>query len=518
MITLRSYVSGAWVVGRGKPAVLVNPSTEEPLAEAGSEGVDFGAAARFARDRGGAALRALTFAQRGAAIGKLGKLIFAHRDALIDLAIANGGCTRGDAKFDIDGGSGTLAAYAAIGQALGDRRVLADGELTQLSRSPRFAGQHILTPREGVAVHVNAFNFPAWGFAEKAAVALLAGMPVIVKPAASTALLAHRIMELLVDAALFPEGAVSFIAGSVGDLVDHLGPQDVLAFTGSGETGAALRCHPCVVRCNVRVNVEADSLNAAVLGKDVERGSDTYRLFINDVVRDMTQKTGQKCTAIRRVLAPRDLLAAVEEDLGIALDAVVVGNPAAAEVTMGPLATAAQRKDVRSGIDQLTAAARVVWRAPVHTAPVAAPAGKGFFQAPVLFRAEERAGIAAVHAREVFGPVATVISYDGTAASAIALVRQGEGGLVSSLYTNDRAFTEETLLGLAPHHGRVFIAGDAVVEHATQPGMVLPLLVHGGPGRAGGGEELGGRRGLAFYMQRTAVQASRTFLETWLGS
>ncbi|MGD0525800.1 MAG: 3,4-dehydroadipyl-CoA semialdehyde dehydrogenase, partial [Polyangiaceae bacterium] len=301
MKELSSYVGGEWVAGKGRAATLVNPATEEALATASTEGVDFGAALAFARERGGAALRAMTFRQRGELLRAMSKAIHGKRDELLAVGIANGGNTRSDAKFDVDGAIGTLAAYADLAPELGDTQVLVDGEGAQLGRSARLFGQHLYVSRSGVAVHVNAFNFPAWGLGEKAACALLAGMPVIAKPATSTALLAHRMVEILVDEKVLPDGVLSLVCGSAGDLLDRLGGQDVLAFTGSGGTAGTLRGGKAFTHASAHVNVEADSLNAAVLGPDAADGSDLVNLFVGDVVRDMTQKTGQKCTAIRRV-------------------------------------------------------------------------------------------------------------------------------------------------------------------------------------------------------------------------
>ncbi|HEV8322682.1 MAG TPA: 3,4-dehydroadipyl-CoA semialdehyde dehydrogenase [Myxococcota bacterium] len=510
MKTLSSYVEGRWVEGRGDGALLVNPATEEPLARAGTEGVDFAGALRYARDVGGPRLRAMTFAERGAMLRALARAIHAGRDELIALSIANGGNTRSDAKFDVDGAAGTIAAYADLGESLGAVRHLVDGEAVQLARSPAFVGRHVLVPRPGVAVHVNAFNFPAWGLAEKAAVALLAGMPVVSKPATSTALLAHRLVELLVASGALPEGALSFLAGGAGDLVEHLGPQDVLAFTGSSDTGARLRGHPRVIAQAVRVNVEADSLNAAVLGPDVDADAETYALFIKDVVRDVTQKAGQKCTAIRRVLVPEAMRARVRDELVARLAGVVVGDPAQESVRMGPLATAQQLRDVRAGIERLAAQAP-----PVHGS--AARVGeRGYFVGTVLLEVAAGGDAPEVHRHEVFGPAATLLGYSGDAAAAVALVGRAEGGLVSSVYSDDRAFTGEMLFGLAPWHGRLMLGSKKIVEHSTGPGTVLPWLVHGGPGRAGGGEELGGPRGLALYLQRTAVQGARAVLDALL--
>lgn len=511
MKVLASYVSGSWFEGKGKPHVLVNPATEEALAQTSTEGIDFAAALAFARGKGGDALRKLSFGERGELLRAMSRTIHANRDHLLDLAMANGGNTRSDAKFDVDGASGTLAFYAELSKELGPRKVLLDGDATQLTRGPRFVGQHLLLPRRGVAVHVNAFNFPAWGFGEKAACALLAGMPIVVKPATSTAIVAHRIVELIVEAKILPEGALSLVAGPAGNMLDHLTGEDVLSFTGSGGTAATLRAAAPVVRDSVRVNVEADSLNSAVLGPDAEPSSDTYNAFIRDVVRDITQKTGQKCTAIRRVLVPRSLLEAVTEDLGSRLGEFVVGDPTADRVTMGPVATATQLKDVRAGIERLAKESkRVVGDGALS--PVGVPPGKGYFVPPTLFVQDTPLEAKDVHAHEVFGPVATVMPYD-TTSDAVEIVRRGGGGLVSSLYADDRRAIGEIALGIASAHGRVTITSGKVADQTPGPGTVLPQSIHGGPGRAGGGEELGGLRGLNFYSQRTAIQGDRAILE-----
>lgn len=517
MIQLRSYVCGQWVAGGGELETLVNPATEEPLAQAGASGIDRKAALDFARSRGGPALRALSFAQRGGLLKAICDALQAHREELLDLAVANGGNTRSDAKFDVDGATFTLAAYAELGKALGDARLLVDGEGVTLGRSPRFHGQHVMVSRHGVAIHVNAFNFPAWGFAEKAAVALLAGVPVLSKPATSSSLVAHRIMEILVEQAILPEGALSLLAGGVGDLLQHATGQDVVAFTGSSETGARIRVLPNLIRESVRVNVEADSLNAAVLGPDVEPGSETWEYSLKDVLRDMTQKAGQKCTAIRRILVPEAVAERFRDELSERLRAIVVGNPAHEGVRMGPVATAQQHRDVREGIDALARDGRLVLGT-ADVQPQGAPPGKGYFVPPVLIEVEPGAAAPTVHSREVFGPVATLVPYSGKAEDAAALVARGNGGLVSSVYSEDLAFTSDVVLGLAPYHGRVFLGSARIAEQSPGPGTVLPLLVHGGPGRAGGGEELGGLRGLAFYMQRVALEGSRPVIERITGA
>ena len=514
MIELKSYLGGRFVSGTGSAATLLNPATEEPIASATSAGLDLGAALAASRVSG-AALRAMSFLQRGELLRALSRAVHAARDELIGLAIQNGGNTRSDAKFDIDGAIGTLAAYADLAAELGDRSFLVDGEGLQLGRSPRLFGQHLKVPREGVAVHINAFNFPAWGFGEKAAVALLAGMPILVKPATSTAVVAARMMELFAACTELPSGVISFLAGSPGNLLDHLGGQDVLAFTGGSSTGMTLRGGKAALAHSVRVNVEADSLNAAVLAPDVEEGSELMGLFLSDVARDMTQKTGQKCTAIRRVYVPKDKVELVVGLLSERLAAIKVGDPARDDVNMGPLATAQQLADVKAGVAKLMSCARVAFGGAVE--PLGVEKGKGFFHGPTLLVSMEPRAGDAVHEHEVFGPVATVMPYDGSAAAAAALVRAGGGGLVSSVYGDDKEFLKAFILGIAPFHGRVTLGSSKVASQALPPGMVLPGLVHGGPGRAGGGEELGGRRGLAFYMQRVALQGDRALLEAIAG-
>jgi oxepin-CoA hydrolase/3-oxo-5,6-dehydrosuberyl-CoA semialdehyde dehydrogenase len=391
--------------------------------------------------------------------------------------------------------------------------VIADGEAIQIGRGARLFGQHVYTSREGVAVHVNAFNFPAWGLAEKAATALLAGMPVITKPGTSTAHVAHRMMELFTADHILPEGALSFICGGAGDLLERLGGQDVIAFTGSSVTAAKLRAGKSVLESGTHINVEADSLNAAVLGPDVEEGSDVMNLFIADVAREMTQKTGQKCTAIRRIYVPKGKVDLVLELLRERLAAVKVGDPTRDDVTMGPVATAQQIRDVRDGVKGLEACAKIVFGSTTAESPIGVPAGKGFFTTPVLLHGANPQPGDAVHSHEVFGPVATVMPYDDVKGVA-ALVAAGGGGLVTSLYADDKDFIRAAVLALAPYHGRLTIGSSKVSGQSLPPGMALPQLLHGGPGRAGGGEELGGRRGMSLYMQRTALQGDRALIES----
>jgi len=496
MQVLSSYACGRWIPGSGAAQTLVNPATEVPLATASSDGVDLAAALEHARHTGGPALRALSFAERGALLQGMADALQEARDELLALNVANGGNTRSDAKFDVDGAIATLLAYAELGQALGAGKFLVDGDGIQLGRSPRFHGQHLAVPRHGVAVHINAFNFPAWGLAEKAAAALLAGMPVLSKPATATAMAAHRAMQVIVEAKVLPEGALQMLVGAPRDLPALLGAQDVLAFTGSGDTGERIRALPNIIRHSVRVNVEADSLNAAVLGQDVQHRSDMYELFLKEVLRDITQKAGQKCTAIRRILVPKELMASVKEDLVEMLGATKVGDPADEETRMGPLASGAQMKDVLSGMERLATEGQRLAGKPGRLSE------KGFFVSPGLFEIENGK---AVHEHEVFGPVASLIPYSGNPAQIVA---RGNGGLVCSVYSEDSAFIEAAVADLAPWHGRIYL-GHPKIELSPGPGTVLPQLVHGGPGRAGGGEELGGRRALSFYLQRVALEGSR---------
>jgi 3,4-dehydroadipyl-CoA semialdehyde dehydrogenase len=512
LISLKSYISGHWQQGAGKMTALYNPSTEEAVAETSTVGLDLGAAVRFARERGGPALRQLSFAQRGEVLRTLAKAITDAREELIAIGISNAGNTRSDAKFDIDGAAGTLMFYAELGQRLGDTRALVDGDGIGLGRSARLWGQHVLLPREGVAVHINAFNFPAWGMAEKLAVAFLAGMPVITKPATATAHMAHRMMALWVQSGVLPEGSLSFLCGDAGDLLTHLGGQDVLAFTGSGRTAKTLRLMENLAQHNVHLNVEADSLNTAILGPDVAAGSETWNIFVSDMAREITQKTGQKCTATRRIFVPEQALAQVREALVDRLSSARIGNPADEKVTMGPLATASQLRDVRAGIDKLAQGAQLACGGSGKVPGLE----QGYFVAPTLLVHPDVRPDSAVNQLEVFGPVATVMPYQQVPAL-LELVAAGGGGLVSSVYSDDRAFVTEVVLGIAPHHGRVTITNEKLAGQALPPGMVLPGLVHGGPGRAGGGEELGGLRGLSLYMQRTAIQGHRALIEQLFG-
>jgi 3,4-dehydroadipyl-CoA semialdehyde dehydrogenase len=506
VIRLKNHVLGQWVEGTGGFRQLFNPATEEVVAETSSAGIDFAAVLAYARDTGGPALRALSFEQRAGLLKAMSRALYAKREELIEVARINGGNTRKDAKFDIDGATATLAYYASLGRKLGDAKILWDGESEQLTGSARFHGRHAWLPLQGAAVHINAFNFPAWGTFEKAAATILAGMPVITKPATSSSWLTFEMVKILVDENILPPGALQLIVGSTGDLLAQLGGQDVIAFTGSATTGALLRGGAGPVSASTRINVEADSLNAAVLGPELEFGSDTYFAAQRNIVTEMTQKAGQKCTAIRRIFVPESLVDSLQEAISSELDRVVVGDPRAEGVTMGPLATAGQLKDYQEGVALLEQEAEIVYGS---TAPIG---DTGFMAGPVLLRAKDGGGTH-VHSHEVFGPVATLIPYDGSAASAASLVARGGGSLACSVFSSDKDFLRELLPELMTHNGRVLVVDKKVADTATGHGMVLPQLNHGGPGRAGGGAELGALRGLQFYMQRSAVQGNKALIE-----
>jgi oxepin-CoA hydrolase/3-oxo-5,6-dehydrosuberyl-CoA semialdehyde dehydrogenase len=513
MLQLRSFLQNEWQRGSGEGTPLHDPSTGEVIASATTLGLDLAAALSFARREGGPALRAMTFAERGQLLTQLSRTIHAQRAELLELSTRNTGTTQKDSKFDIDGATATLAAYGDLGLELGERTFLLDGEGLQIGRSPRFHGQHIRVPLRGVALHINAFNFPAWGLAEKLACAFLAGMPVLSKPGTGTALPSHRIAELVVDSGLCPPGTWSFLCGGVGDLLDHTTAQDVVAFTGSAATARRIRAHPRVIEQSVRVNAEADSLNAMVVGPDVEQGSDTWDLFVRELVRELTQKTGQKCTATRRVFLPEGLIDAAVAALREGLAEFPAGSAHDDSVRMGPLATPAQFPDVRDGLRRLAQVCEI--------ALGSVPDGDGTRGAvlePVVFIARDARNTPLVHELEVFGPVCTLLPYSGDPLEAGELVALANGCLVATAYSDDLEFSAAVLMELAPWNGRVLLGSKRIAEHSTGPGVVLPQLVHGGPGRAGGGLELGGLRGLGLYLQTCAVQGARPVIEKILGA
>ncbi|WVT76341.1 phenylacetic acid degradation bifunctional protein PaaZ (plasmid) [Sinorhizobium chiapasense] len=513
---LESYVCGNWTAGAKEGVPLLDASTGAPVAFIDSSGIDFASTLAYGREKAGPALRRLSFHERAAMLKALGLALMERKEEFYALS-ASTGATRSDSWVDIDGGIGTLLSYASKGRReLPNTRVLVDGDVETLARDGTFAARHILSPLQGVAVHINAFNFPCWGMLEKLAPTLLAGMPAIVKPASQTAYLTELVVRRMIDTGILPEGAVQLISGSVGDLLDHVDGQDVVTFTGSATTGRKLKSHPAVIGNSVRFTMEADSLNASVLGLDAGPGTEEFDLFVKEVAREMTSKAGQKCTAIRRVIAPRAHCDALVAALGERLGKTVLGNPADENVRMGPLASLDQRTEVRERIRDLLEDAEIVAGDPDTPRIISGDAESGAFLNPVLLYCDRPWEAKAVHDVEAFGPVSTVMPYD-TGEEAVDLTRRGKGSLVASVFTNDPAFAEEVVLGMAPLHGRVLIGNRVSSKTSTGHGSPLPGLVHGGPGRAGGGEELGGMRGVKHYMQRTAVQGSPTMLSAVTG-
>ena len=501
---LQSFAAGKWHSGSGNGVALRDATTGAVIAHSSAEGLDYRAMLEYARRVGGPNLRKLTFHQRAALVKALAKSLNDHKDEFYSLSYATG-ATKSDSWIDIDGGISTLFVYGGKGtRELPDSRVYADGNLEVLSKSGGFVGQHIYVPLEGAAVHINAFNFPVWGMLEKLAPALLAGVPSIVKPATATSYLTEKVVRHVVDSGVLPEGAIQLICGGVGDLFDHLNCQDVVSFTGSASTASRLRQHPAIIANSVRFTAETDSLNSSVLGPDAVAGTPELDLFVREVVREMTAKAGQKCTAIRKAIVPKALVHDVLEALKASLGKITVGDPRQEQVKMGPLASLAQRREVREQVAKLRREAEVVYGDGQLSG---VDVDKGAFMAPTLLLCRDTSSARDVHSVEAFGPVCTVVPYDNVD-SAVALARRGGGSLVGSVFTADDTVAAQLVLGMAPFHGRILVVNRDCAKESTGHGSPLPHLVHGGPGRAGGGEELGGIRGVLHYMQRTAVQGT----------
>ncbi|XAH24757.1 3,4-dehydroadipyl-CoA semialdehyde dehydrogenase [Xylophilus sp. GW821-FHT01B05] len=516
---LPNYLAGRWQSGQGAGAVLHDPVLGTALARVSREGLDIADGFAFARNSGGAALRALNYRERAALLTAIVQVLQANRDAYYDIATANSGTTRKDSGVDIDGAIFTLGQYARWGTALGDARHLVDGEVAKLGKPDEagvfFGSRHVQVPTRGLALFINAFNFPAWGLWEKAAPALLSGVPVVVKPATATAWLTQRMVEDVVNAGVLPPGALSVICGSSQGLLDALQPFDVLSFTGSAETAGAIRAHPAVAQRSVRVNIEADSLNSALLLPGAAPGTPAFDLLVAEVVREMTVKAGQKCTAIRRVFVPEAHYDAAAAAIAAKLARITVGNPRNESVRMGALVSREQLANVRAGIAQLRTQADLLHDGSAQALVDADPAIAACI-GPVLLGSRTPDAADQVHAVEVFGPVATLLPYRDVE-HAYALARRGEGSLVASLYGDDARALADAALALADSHGRIHAVSPQVAALHSGHGNVMPQSLHGGPGRAGGGEELGGLRALNFYHRRAAVQAAGAVLEQIAG-
>ena len=505
---LLNHLGGEWFAGTGAGTALIDPVLGTELVRVDATGLDLPAGFAFAREQGGAALRALSYRERAAMLGAAAKLLQSRRDHYYEIATATSGTVKNDSAVDIDGGLFTLGYYAKLGDGLGDRRFLLDGEAVRLGKDPLFQSQHVLVPTRGVALFINAFNFPSWGLWEKAAPALLSGVPVIVKPATTTAWLTQVMVKDVVDAGIFPPGALSIVCGSSAGLMDALQTFDVVSFTGSAQTAAIIRSHPAVAQRSVRVNIEADSVNSALLLPDA--GSESLDLLAKEVAREMTVKSGQKCTAIRRVIVPEALYEQAAQAISARLAKTTVGNPRNESVRMGALVNREQLASVRQGLDYLKQQAQVLHDGAAH-ALVDADADVACCVGPTLLGARDADAADRVHDTEVFGPVATLLPYRDQA-HAMQLLRRGQGSLVASLYGSDPMALAAAAIEMADSHGRVHVISPDVAALHTGHGNVMPQSLHGGPGRAGGGEELGGARALGFYHRRSAVQASTAVL------
>lgn len=508
---LQSYVAGQWREGEGAGVELYDAVTGEAICEVSSAGTDFAEVARHGRETGSPALRAMTFHDRAAALKAMAKHLMAKKEDFYALS-AKTGASRSDGWIDIEGGIGTVFTYASlVTREFPNDVVMVEGDVERLSAKGSFVGRHILSPKPGVAVHINAYNFPCWGMLEKIAPSLAAGMPVIVKPATPGSYLTEAMVKEMIAGEFFPEGAIQLICGSAGDLLDHLDEQDVVTFTGSAGTGHKLRTHPNIVANSIPFTMEADSLNCAILGKTVEVGDEEFNIFIKEVAKEMTTKAGQKCTAIRRVIVPADKLDSVAEALQARLAKAVLGNPQVEGVRMGPLVGRDQAVDVQAKVDQLASESEILLGGGGDFAIEGADNSSGAYYPATLLRCDDPFNKHLVHEVEAFGPVSTLMPYDSLD-DAIAIAQLGKGSLVGSLYTFDDAEARQVILATAPYHGRMLILNRDCAAESTGHGSPLANLIHGGPGRAGGGEELGGARAIKHFMQRTALQGSPTTL------
>ena len=504
----QSFALGKWVTGDGEGTPLYNSITGEEVGRAGSKGLDFRDMLDFARNVGGAPLKKMTFQQRGLMLKALALHLHGIRDRFYPLSFATG-ATKLDSWIDIEGGIGNLFANASLRRQFPDLPYYVDGEAAKLSKLGSFIGHHIMVPKNGVAIHINAFNFPVWGMLEKIAVNFMAGMPAIVKPATLTCYLTHLMVQEIIASEIIPEGALQLICGSANGILDHINCEDVVTFTGSASTGQMLKSHPKIVEEAVPFNMEADSLNACILGEDAVPGTEEFDIFIKEVLKEMTVKAGQKCTAVRRILVPEKLVEEVKTGLTEKLAKTVIGNPMVEGVRMGALAGKSQVVEVTERVNELAASQEIVFGELDNFEVKGADKTKGAFISPVLFCNDEPFKNKDCHSIEAFGPVSTIIPYNNLD-DAVELSRMGKGSLVCSIVTADDAVARDFVVGAASMHGRILVLNKDCARESTGHGSPMPLLTHGGPGRAGGGEEMGGKRGILHYLQRTAIQGHPT--------
>ncbi len=510
MQKLGNYVTGKWIEGDGSGQTLYNAVTGEAITSASSDGIDFGSMLKYAREKGNQALRKMTFQERGRMLRALALHLMQKKEQFYTISYKTG-ATKIDSWIDIEGGIGNLFSNASLRRKLPDESFCLDGDPIALSKLNTFMGHHILVPKEGTAVHINAYNFPVWGMLEKIAVNLLAGMPAIVKPATVTCFLTEAVVKEIIASKILPQGALQLICGSVGNLLDLLTSQDVVTFTGSATTGLKLKSHPVILAENVPFTMEADSLNCIVLGNDVTPEKPEWDIFIKEVKKEMTVKAGQKCTAVRRIFVPENKMEDIWKALATELGKTVIGNPLNEKVRMGSLAGQGQRQEVKTQVQKLLASSQIIFGSLDSVSVIDADASIGAFISPMLLMNSTPFTSDEPHSVEAFGPVSTIMPYKNID-EAVELSKKGKGSLCSSIVTANPVIAKQYVIGAASHHGRILVLNNDCAKESTGHGSPLPLLVHGGPGRAGGGEEMGGLRGVKHYLQRTAIQGSPTMI------
>jgi oxepin-CoA hydrolase/3-oxo-5,6-dehydrosuberyl-CoA semialdehyde dehydrogenase len=510
MEKLGNFVLGKWIDGDGDGQILYNAINRNPIATATTQGLDFESILNYARSKGNPALRKMTFQERGRMLRALALHLMEKKEKFYALSYQSG-ATRIDSWIDIEGGIGNLFSNASLRRKLPDETFAMDGDAISLSKQNTFIGHHILVPKEGAAIHINAYNFPIWGMLEKIAVNLLAGVPAIVKPATVTSYLTEAVVREIIASNILPDGALQLLCGSAGNILNYVNAQDVVTFTGSAHTGLMLKSNPNILAESVPFNMEADSLNCIVLGEDVEPGMEEWGLFIKEVKKEMTVKAGQKCTAIRRIFVPENKMEDVWKSISTELDKTVIGNPNNEKVRMGALAGNHQRDEVRAQVKKLLTTSELVYGSMDNVEVMDADSKIGAFISPMLLINKTPFSCDEPHNVEAFGPVSTIMPYKNID-EAIELSKKGKGSLVSSIVTSDTSTARDYVLGAASYHGRILVLNSECAKESTGHGSPLPLLVHGGPGRAGGGEEMGGLRGVKHYMQRTAIQGSPTMI------
>ena len=510
MQKLENYILGKWVEGEGSGQQLYHAISGQPIYIAGTQGIDFESALKYARSKGNPALRKLTFQQRGRMLRSLALHLLNQKEKFYTISYKTG-ATRADSWIDIEGGIGNLFANASLRRRLPDDNFCLDGEPISLGKEKTFMGHHLLVPKEGVAIHINAYNFPVWGMLEKIAVNLLAGMPAIVKPATVTSYLTEAVVKEIIASKILPEGSLQLLCGSAGNMLDYVTSQDVVTFTGSAATGLKLKSHPAILKESVPFNMEADSLNCMVLGDDIQPGMPEWDIFIKEVRKEITVKAGQKCTAVRRIFVPQNKLENVSRALADALQKTFVGNPQNEKVRMGALAGQEQRTEVKTQVQKLLASSQIIYGSLDSVQLIDADAELGAFLSPLLLLNEKPLQSEEPHNIEAFGPVSTLMPYKNID-EVIELSKKGKGSLCSTIVTANASVAKKYVLGAATFHGRILVLNEDCAKESTGHGSPLPMLVHGGPGRAGGGEEMGGLRGIKHYLQRTAIQGSPTML------